>query len=43
MKIKIGIVIDMFHIEQYGMDMGRGAEDEYKGVQRGYKGLYGVI
>jgi hypothetical protein len=26
MKIKIGIVIDMFHIEQYGMDMGRGAE-----------------
>lgn len=36
MKIKIGIVIDMFHVEQYEMDMGRGAEDgitEYKGLQ----------
>ena len=29
----------MFHVEQYGMDMGRGAEDgitEYREVTRAY-------
>lgn len=39
MKIKIGIIIVMFHVEQYGMDMCRGAED---GIKE-YKGLQGLI
>lgn len=41
MKMKIGIVIDIFHMEQYEMDMGRGAEDgikEYREVTRACMG-----